>query len=91
MPGKYLDQFLTDQPIKFEFDPDTGLVSLDIRAGYSGLAGPANQTDQGATLYMPVRVMLTPESALALLNDLPTVAAILARSKEGITRPDFLQ
>lgn len=89
MNGKYIDQFITDQPFEFEFDPDTGLVSLVIHASFSGMAGPANQTG-GTTLYMPVRIMLTPESAQRLLADLPKLAETLARSKEGITKPDFL-
>jgi hypothetical protein len=90
MSGKYIDQFITDQPLGFEFDPDTGLVSLVIHASFSGLAGPAHQVD-GRTLYMPVRVMMTPESAQQLLADLPKVEAILVKSKQGITKPNFLQ
>jgi len=87
---KYLDKFITDQPVQFELDPDTGLASLVIQASFSQMAGPANQAG-GATIHMPVSVMLTPESAQALLADLPKLEAFLKRASEAPPKPRSVQ
>lgn len=85
MPNKFLDQILTDKPLEFSFDPDTGLVTVVAHAGFCSPDSPK------PTIYMPIRIMLTPESALALLTDLPKLEAVLGRAKEGITKPHFVQ
>lgn len=84
VPTHFLNVFLTDKPIEFSFDPETGLVALVFECGFGQPGNPV-------TSYMPVTILLTPVSAQALQNDLPKLEAILERAKEGITKPDFLQ
>jgi hypothetical protein len=76
---------LTDKPLKFEFAPDTGLVTLTAYVGF----GPPGSG--AAIVHIPIQIMLTPESAHALRDDLPKIAEILDKASEGITKPRFVQ
>ncbi len=85
MSDKFLDKIITDRPLEFSFDPDTGLVTLVVHAGFGRPDTPKT------SVYIPIQIMLTTESSHALLNDLPKLAEILDKAKEGITKPRFLQ
>jgi hypothetical protein len=85
MSDKFLDKIITDKPLEFSFDQDTSLVTLVVHAGF----GPPDVPR--TSMYIPIQIMLTPESSRALLNDLPKLAEILDKAKQGITKPRFLQ
>jgi hypothetical protein len=82
---KFLDKIITDKPLEFSFDQDTGLVTLVVHAGF----GPPDSPTP--SMHIPIRIMLTTESSRALLVDLPKLAEILDKAKQGITKPRFLQ
>lgn len=77
MSDKFLDKIITDRPLEFSFDP--------VHAGFGRPDTPKT------SVYIPIQIMLTTESSHALLNDLPKLAEILDKAKEGITKPRFLQ
>jgi hypothetical protein len=85
MSDKFLDKIITDKPLEFSFDQDTGLVTLVVHAGF----GPPDNSKP--SIYIPIQIMLTPESAQTLLTDLPKLAETLDKAKQGITMPRFLQ
>ncbi len=74
--------FLTEKPLEFAFDPDTGLVSVVFVAVWEH-AGQAFETR--------MRVLLTPETARSLQADLPKLEAVLAQAAKGPTKPRFYQ
>ena len=84
-PRKYYASHLTDKPLSFGIGQDTGLAELIVESGI----GPPEGT--GATMYLPVRILLTPEASRALLADLPKLACVLEQAAEGPTKPDFVQ
>jgi hypothetical protein len=73
---------ITEDPLDFEFDPDTGLVLVNFLASFGHL---------DSTMKMRGGLLLTPEVAQALLDHLPKLESILERAKKGRTKPDFLQ
>ena len=85
MSDKFLQTIITDRPLEFEFDPDTGIVTLVAHAGF---CSPGSSK---SSMYIPIRIMLTKESSHALLNDLPKLEEILDKAKQDITKPRFLQ
>jgi hypothetical protein len=85
MSDKFLDKIITDKPLEFSFDPDTGLITLVAHAGFGPPDSPTPR------IYIPIQILLTMESSRALLNDLPKLAETLDKAKQGITKPRFLQ
>jgi hypothetical protein len=76
---------LTDHPLKFSFDPDTGIVWLTIEAGY-GPPHPVAPVD-----YIPVRVGLTLATIESLLAALPELQTLLEQAVKGSTKPRSVQ
>jgi|HubBroStandDraft_6_1064221.scaffolds.fasta_scaffold257441_2 hypothetical protein len=85
-PRKYLATYLTDKSLKFGIGQDTGLAELIIEAGYNQADAP-----DATQIYLPVRVLLTPEAAQKLLDDLPKLRDVLERAAKGPPMPDFVQ
>lgn len=88
MPEGYereIGGFLTNDPVNFEFDPDTGLVSLIFLVSFDvpalGIVGGKRK----------VRVFLTPEASQSLLAALPTLQSLLEQGAKGPTKPDSAQ
>lgn len=81
----FSELYLTDRPIRFEIDRDTGLATLVVQAGF----GPPGFGK--ASIYMPIRIVLAEESARALLADLHELEETLLKAKRGTAKPDFLQ
>jgi len=52
-------QFLTDSPLTFDYDPDTGLLSVLVQAGIQRL---------GVQATVPVELLLTPKASQSLLS-----------------------
>ena len=75
--------FLTDKPLEFEYDPDTGLLTLFLRVE---MQFPNRQPE-----LHRVGMMLTPAASQALLADLPKLEAILERAVKGPTKPNVVQ
>jgi len=74
--------FLIHSRLEFDYDPDTGLVSVIALAGVERQGVPGN---------MRLRLSLLPETSQSLLADLPKLEALLVRAKKGPTKPDFYQ
>ena len=70
-----LASFITDKPLEFEFDPDTGVLSLIFL--------PRLESRGCQVLERSMRLMLTPEASLSLLTDLPQLEGILAQATKG--------
>lgn len=75
-------QFLTDSPLTFGYDPDTGLLSVEIAAGIQRLGVPAT---------VHVELLLTPKASQSLLSDLPTLETLLRKASEGPAKPRSVQ
>jgi hypothetical protein len=76
-----LAAFITEDPLEFEYDQDTGLVSVRFLASFGHL-------DVLTKKWM--RLLLTQEVSRALLDNLPKIESLLEQAKKGRTRPDFL-
>lgn len=76
--------FITEDPLSFEFDPDTGLVSVIFVSSWQV---PGSETLMKRTM----RLMLTPASSQALLDNLPALQSILELAKKGPTKPRSVQ
>jgi hypothetical protein len=76
--------FLTDQPLQFEFDPDTGILWVTAVAGVELLA-----TKQ--QFQLPVQLGLTVETSRSLLAALPRLQSLLERALKGPTKPSSVQ
>jgi hypothetical protein len=74
--------FITEDPLEFGYDPDTGLVSVRFLASFGHL-------DVSMKRWMCL--LLTPEVSRALLDNLPQLESLLEQAKKGPTKPDFLQ
>jgi hypothetical protein len=72
--------YIIEKPLEFDFDPDTGLLSL---VGVGSTSGPVREL--GACL------MLTPKVSQALLADLPRLEAVLLQASRGPTKPRSVQ
>ncbi|HXY23364.1 MAG TPA: hypothetical protein VEI73_01850 [Candidatus Acidoferrum sp.] len=75
-------QFLTDLPLTFDYDPDTGLLSVLVQAGIQRL---------GVQATVNVELLLTPKASQSLLSDLPKLETLLRRASEGPTKPRSVQ
>lgn len=75
-------QFLTDSPLTFEYDPDTGLLSLGIAAGIQRL---------GVQSTVHLELLLTPKASQSLLSDLPKLEILLQQASEGPAKPHSVQ
>ena len=75
-------QFLTDSPLTFGYDPDTGLLSVEIAAGIQRLGVQS-------TVY--VEIVLTPKASQSLLADLPKLEILLRKASEGPAKPRSVQ
>jgi hypothetical protein len=79
---------ITDKPLEFSFDPDTGIVLMTIVGGgeiYDPLA------KQKRELQMIFRVALTQETSRSLLAALPNLQSILERAIEGPSKQGSVQ
>jgi hypothetical protein len=79
MNGETFFPFLTDKPLEFEYDPDTGVLTLFLLIELRPL-----ETRR-------VGMMLTPKASQALLADLPRLESLLVRASKGPTKPNFVQ
>ncbi len=75
-------QFLTDSPLTFGYDPDTGLLSVEIVAGIQRL---------GVQTNVHVELLLTPKASQSLLADLPKLEILLRKASEGPPKPHSVQ
>jgi hypothetical protein len=75
---------MTDKPLRFELEADTGLVWIYVQAGYG------NDTNN---TYSEIenRIVLTPNSSAAMLRNLDAIAKVLRSSQSGPIRPKHLQ
>jgi len=76
---------LTDQPLEFEFDPDTGIIWMTVVAGYE-VSGQPGQPQQ-----MRILVGLTLETSRSLLAALPKLQSLLEQATKGPTKPRSVQ
>jgi hypothetical protein len=74
--------FITDSPLSFSYDPDTGLLSVLVTAGIERL---------GVHSTIEVAILLTPKVSRALLSDLPKLETLLRRASEGPAKPRSVQ
>ena len=79
---KNIAGFLTEDPLEFGYDPDTGLVSVRFLASFGHL-------DVSVKKWMCL--FLTPEVSRALLENLSSLESLLEQAKKGPTKPDFYQ
>jgi hypothetical protein len=79
--------FIVDQPLRFELHPDTQQLTVLVDASGARLlpGGMTAQVDLTATL------LLTAETARALLRDLPELERLLLQATKARTRQDFVQ
>jgi len=75
-------QFLTDSPLNFDYDPNTGLLSLEIAAGIQRL---------GVQTTVHVEILLTPKASQSLLSDLSKLETLLRKASEGPSKPRSVQ
>lgn len=77
--------FPTDDPLDFEYDPDTGTVSLMVLTSLTvpvlGIVD-AKQT---------VRILLMPGAIRPLLDSLPKLQSVLEQAMKGPTKPRSVQ
>ena len=85
---RFLPNILTDKPLEFSFDPDTGIVLMTIVGGGEYLDPLSKQTREMQLIY---RVGLTPETSRSLLAALPNLQSILERAIEGPSKPGSVQ
>lgn len=78
-----LPPFDVHRPLLFEFDPDTGLVTLVLISKMRTLHSEAFDAN--------MRVLLKPEVARALLAYLPELQEILEQATKWNTTPSSLQ
>jgi hypothetical protein len=84
----WLPTMLTDKPIKFSYDPDTGLV-LMLVAGEMEYFHPILQQKQ--TKEWNQVIGLTPEASRVLLAVLPELQSLLEQAVKGPTKPRSVQ
>jgi hypothetical protein len=75
--------FLTDKPLEFEYDPDTGVLTLFLRMDMQFLNRALEEKRVG--------IMLTTAASQALLADLPKLEALLKEAAKGPTKPSSVQ
>jgi len=75
--------FVVEKPLEFVRDPETGRVAIVWRSTFHVLGGPTYET--------PMGLLLTTETARALLADLPTLEALLKEATKGPTTPNVVQ
>jgi hypothetical protein len=76
--------FLAVAPLRFSYDPDTGLLSANIR---SGLVSPLTQEQY----ELEALLLLSPDISKRLLDDLPQLARLLEQAAKGPTKPSSVQ
>ena len=79
---------LTDKPITFAFDPDTGIVLMTILGGGEYFHPLLKQKQE---IQLTLQVGLTPESSRALLAALPSLQSILEQATKGPATPGSVQ
>jgi hypothetical protein len=80
--------FMVNTPLAFEYDQDTGLLSV------VAVASMQRQTTEKAdipTFEMNLILYLTPETARRLLSDLPKLEMLLRQASEGPPTPRSVQ
>jgi hypothetical protein len=86
--GPAVVPMLINAPLEFDYDPDTGLVSLTALASFARRQTKYFEVPES---QMAICLLLTPETAQSLLADLPKLEALLSQASKGPTKPDFLQ
>ena len=84
-PRNRVYPLLTDRPLTFEFDPDTGIVWMTIEAGFGG------PEPDSPTVYKTMRIGLTLETSRSLLAALPNLQSLLEQASKGPTKPRSVQ
>jgi hypothetical protein len=80
--------YLTDSPLQFEFDRDTGLLSVKVLASFA-YRNPISQETE--PVDQAVVILMTPGTSQLLLAQLPELRTVLQQASEGPSKPDFLQ
>jgi len=79
---------IVDCPLAFDYDPDTGLLSV-VATGT--MQRQTTQKIDVPLFPMSVILHLTPKISRQLLADLPLAERLLAQASEGPTKPRSVQ
>lgn len=79
---------IIDSHLTFEYDPDTGLLSV-VATG--AMSRQTTEKIDVPAFSMSVNLLLTPETSRQLLADLPVLERLLEQASKGPAKPHSVQ